>query len=107
LKFKNESIIIVARYWHFNVDPNIDLDPKTYLYFDLIIYNFVLLFVDLNPKYVYFFANQHSFYILNKYHLILAKYDHFKLKKKTIKIKSGLNVPDPELFFVNTGPGAC
>jgi hypothetical protein len=48
MKSKNKFIIIITRFGHFTVDPNIDLDTKTYPYFNLIISYFVLLFVDLS-----------------------------------------------------------
>jgi hypothetical protein len=50
MKFKNKFIVIFARYVHFTVDPNIDLDPEIDPYFDPNIFVFVLLFVDIIPK---------------------------------------------------------
>jgi hypothetical protein len=46
MNFYNKFIVIFARYGHFTVDPNIDLDPKIDPYFDPNIFVFVLLFVD-------------------------------------------------------------
>jgi hypothetical protein len=44
-----------------------------------------------------------NFYILNRYHLILANYHQYKLYK-TKKINSGSLDPNPDLFLVNMGP---
>jgi hypothetical protein len=65
-----------ARYGHFTVELNIDLDPKIDPYFDPIILYLFCYSMILSQKGWFFFANQH-FFTLNMYKYILAKQDNF------------------------------
>jgi hypothetical protein len=69
------NMFLNSRIGHGRLQPGpiINLGPRIYLYFDPIIFVFVLLFLSLIPKNsVVYLQKRHLFYIPVMYHLILA-----------------------------------